>query len=481
MNRRMVINMVGKLILSEAALLLPALIVSIIYKEACLVSFIQTIIIAIILGSIMMILSRPGTKIIYAKEGFVIVAFSWIALSAIGALPFYFSGEIKHYADAFFETVSGFTTTGSSILTDVESMSKGLLFWRSFTHWVGGMGVLVFIMAILPNNSDRSIHIMKAEVPGPIVGKLLPKVRDTAKILYIIYLSLTAIEAIFLLLGGMTLFDSLVHSFGTAGTGGFGIKVDSIGGYSPYIQWVITIFMFIFSINFNLYYLILIGKAKSALRSTELWVFIAIVASAVGLITINISSMYPTISETIRHSAFQVGSIISTTGFTTTNFDLWPNFSKAILLLLMFCGACAGSTGGGIKVTRLIIVFKQIKREIKKMLHNRSVNVVKFEGKTLDDSTIYSATTYLSMYMLTFGVVFLIISLEPFGLESNFSAVVACINNIGPGFAAVGPTASFAEYSTLSKYVLSFAMLLGRLEIFPLLLALSPTTWSKKS
>lgn len=481
MNRRMVVNMIGKLMVAEAFLMLLPLAVSLYYGEDCIIPFAITIIISLLLGWIMIVASNPGNRIIYAKEGFVIVAFSWIVLSLIGALPFYISREIPSYVDAFFETVSGFTTTGASIVVDVESMSKGLLFWRSFTHWIGGMGVLVFVMAILPNSSDRSIHIMRAEMPGPIVGKLVPKVKDTAKILYIIYIAMTSLQIVLLYAGGMPLFESVVHSFGTAGTGGFGIKSDSLAGYSSYIQWVTAIFMLFFSINFNLYYLIIIKRVKTALKSTELWVFVAIALTSISLITLNILPLYSELSVAIRHATFQVSSIISTSGFATADFNLWPGFSKAILLLLMFCGACAGSTGGGLKVSRLIIIFKQIKNELKKMLHSRSVNIVKLEGKKVDSDTLKSVSSYLSIYIAVFAVIFLIISIEPFSMETNFSAVAACYNNIGPGLDSVGPTLNYSAYSGFSKIILSFAMLLGRLEIFPLILAFSPSTWSKKS
>ncbi|MBQ5743215.1 MAG: TrkH family potassium uptake protein [Clostridia bacterium] len=480
MNRRMILNTVGKMVFAEGLLLLLPLAVALIYRESCAVSLLIAAVVALAMGGLMVWISKPRTPVIYAKDGFFIVSASWILLSFIGALPFTISGEIPSYIDALFETVSGFTTTGASILADVEAMSKGLLFWRSFTHWIGGMGILVFVMAILPNVSERSIHILRAEVPGPTVGKLVPRIKDTAKILYLIYIVMTVVQIILLLCGGMPFFDSVVHAFGTAGTGGFGIKADSIAGYSPYLQWVITVFMLLFGINFNVYYLFLIRKFKTALKSTELWIYLGIVALAVALISLNVYPQYGSLSDTVRTSAFQVSSIITTTGYATADFNLWPAFSKAILLILMFIGACAGSTGGGIKVSRVILLTKQIRREIQKMLHPRSVKSLKFEGHSVEEQTLMGVSSYLGVYLLCFVVIFLIVSLEPFGMETNFSAVTACFNNIGPGFGAVGPAGNFAAYTNLSKIVLSGAMLLGRLEIFPLIIFFSPASWLKK-
>ncbi len=481
MNRRMIFYVIGQIINIEAALLLLPAVVSLYYQEsgsltACLI----TAGVALAIGLMLTLLSRPGNHLIYAKDGFVIVTLAWLALSAIGALPFVISGEIPHYADAFFETVSGFTTTGASVLIDVESLSHGLLFWRSFTHWIGGMGVLVFVMAIIPNISDRSIHMIRAEMPGPIVGKLVPKLKDTAKILYLIYIAMTLLETIFLLCGGMSLFDSLLHAFGTAGTGGFGIKADSIAGYSPYLQWVITIFMFLFGINFNLYYLMLIRRFRSAFRSTEMWIYIGLVAISVAAITVNIYPVYQNLAESLRLSAFQVSSIVTTTGYSTADFNLWPELSKGILFFLMFIGGCAGSTAGGLKISRVMILLKMIRRELKQMLHPRSVSVVKMEGKPLDEATLNSTSAYFILYIICFCAIFFFLCFEPFDFAANFSATAACFNNVGPGFGAVGPMASYHDYSALSKTVLSFAMLFGRLEIFPLLLTFSPSTWAKK-
>ena len=480
MNRRMVLNTVGHIILAEAALLLLPAVVSVVYLEECIWSFLITIAIAIILGLILKFASRPDSKVIYAKEGFVIVSFAWVLMSAIGALPFFLSGEIPHYVDALFETVSGFTTTGASILTNVEAMSHGLLFWRSFTHWIGGMGVIVFVMAIMPNIADRSMHIMKAEVPGPTVGKLVPKARETAKILYLIYITLTIIMIIMLLCGGMSLFDSIVHTFGTAGTGGFGIKSNSIGGYNAYCQWVITGFMLVFSLNFNLYYLILLRKIKAVLKSTELWFFLGLVVVCIAVITYNIYPLYTTFEETIRTSSFQVATIISTTGYATTNFNTWPGLSKAILLVLMVVGGCAGSTAGGLKCARVVMLVKTVHRELKKLLHPRSVRAVNMEDKRVDEQTLSAVTSYFAIYAMCTISIFVLLSIEPFGIETNLSATLACFNNVGPGFGAVGPIGSYADYSVFSKLLLTLAMLLGRLEIFPLVLGLNPLAWRKR-
>lgn len=480
MNRRMVLYMLGNVIKLEAALMIPALITSLIYKEECIVDFIISIAVALFAGFTLTFVSKPSNKVIFAKEGFVIVALSWLVLSAIGALPFFLSKEIPSYIDAFFETVSGFTTTGASILTDVEAMSRGLLFWRSFTHWIGGMGVLVFILAVVNTLSDRSIHILRAESPGPIIGKLVPKMKQTTRILYIIYIVLTLLDFVFLLIGRMPVYEALVHALGTAGTGGFGVKADSFTSYSPYLQWVTTIFMLIFGVNFNIYYLILIRKWKNALKSNELIFYCGMVIAAVAAICINVFPMYDSFSEALRHSAFQVATVVSTTGYATADFNLWPGFSKTILLMLMFIGACAGSTAGGFKCSRVIILLKKIRRETKKLIHPRSVNTVRFEGKSIENQLISSVSSYLTVYILIYCAVTLIISLDGFDIETNISAATACFNNIGPGLSAVGPAANYAAFSPFSKLMLSFLMLFGRLEIYPMLIALSPSTWSKK-
>lgn len=480
MNHKVVSYMVGRILQIEALLFILPIIVSLIYGEKCVVALIISAVIALGIGILLTRVFGKNDKLLFAKEGFAIVALAWISMSVIGALPFYISGEIPKYIDALFETISGFTTTGASILTNVESLSKGLLFWRSFSHWVGGMGVLVFVMAIFPEESGRSIHIMRAEMPGPIVGKLVPKIRETAKILYLIYIFMTLIQIVLLLVGGMPLFDSITITFGTAGTGGFGIKNDSIASYSPYLQWVIAIFMMLFGINFNLYYLILVKRFKTALKSTELWVYIGILAVASLLITGNIYSLYNNIPDAVRASFFQVSSVMTTTGFATTDFNLWPSFSKVILVTLMFIGACAGSTGGGLKVSRIVIAIKTILRDIKRMLHPRTIGSVKYEGKKLDNQTINNITVYFTVYGILFIMLLLLISVDNFDFETNFTAVTACYNNIGPGLAGVGPASNFAAYSVFSKLVLSVAMLLGRLEIFPILLIFTPHLWKRK-
>ena len=450
--------MIGQIIKLEAVLLVLPLAVSIIYRERCALSFLITALASLFVGFAVTLISKPGNRLIYAKEGVCIVALAWLALSAIGAVPFVLSGEVRSYADAFFETVGGFTTTGASVLTDIEGMSHGLLFWRSFTHWVGGMGVLVFIMAIIPSVCDRSIHILRAEMPGPVMGKLVPKLKQTAKILYLIYIVMTVLEMILLLCGGMSLFDSALHSFATAGTGGFGIKGDSIASYSPYLQWVIAAFMFLFGINFNIYYLLLVRRFRSVLKSTETWCYIAICLISVSIITGNIYSIYGNLPDSVRASAFQVASLVTTTGFSTADFNLWPGLSKGILLILMFIGGCAGSTAGGLKVSRVVMMIKMIRREFMKMIHPRSVSAVRIEGKKVDDTTLNGVNVYFALYMVIYFAVFLLLCLEPFDFETNFTAVAACYK----------------------KIVLSATMLLGRLEIYPLLFALIPSTWTKK-
>lgn len=481
MNRRMIFYMLGQILSLEAALMVFPLAVSLIYREFnSAVPFIISIALSLAVGTVLKLICRSENHTIYAREGFMIVALAWIMLSLFGALPFYISGEIPSFVDAFFETVSGFTTTGSSILTDVEAMSHGMLFWRSFTHWIGGMGIIVLIMAILPTSNGRSIHIMRAEMPGPIVGKLVPKVRDTAKILYIIYIVLTIVQTVLLICGGMPVFDSIVHSLGTAGTGGFGIKADVLASYSPYCQWVIAIFMLIFGVNFNLYYFLLIKRFRAVYKSEELHVYLGIIFVSTALIAVNTRGMFSGISETVRHSFFQVSSIITTTGYSTVDYDLWPSFSKAVIFLLLFVGGCAGSTAGGLKISRIILLFKSLKNSIRKMIHPRAVNAVRFEGKSIDEATQKSVNGYFALYMFILVAVFLLISFEPMGLETNLSAAVTCFNNVGPGLAGVGPSMNFAAYTPFSKLVLSGAMLLGRLELYPLIIAMSVSAWGKK-
>lgn len=481
MNRKMVYYMTGRIILLEGALLLVPLIVSLIYQDVGTVPFLITIAICAAVGGALSCFFRKTSQVIFAKEGFLITALAWLSVSAIGAIPFVLSGQIPSYIDAFFETVSGFTTTGASILTHVESMSHSLLFWRSFTHWMGGMGVLVLMVAIMPNLSSRTIHVLRAEMPGPTMGKLVPRLRDTAKILYVLYFVLTAAEFVLLLAGGMPVFDSAIHALGTAGTGGFGIKGDSIASYSPYLQWVIAAFMMLFGVNFNLYYLLILRRFRSILRSEELWTYVIVVLSATGLIAWNILPLYRNLSEATRQAFFQVNTITSTTGFSTADFNQWPELSKTVLVLLMFMGGCAGSTAGGLKVSRLVMLYKIVKRELRHLLHPRSVGAVRFEGKTVDNTTLISVANYFAIYAGLFVVFLLIVSFQPgFNLQSNFTAVASCFNNIGPGLDLVGPAASFAAYKPVLKLVLSFAMLFGRLEIYPMLISMSPSTWLRK-
>ncbi len=488
----MIFSTAGKVVITIGLLMLLPLITALIYAEWwCALSFGITMAGAMLVGFAMVFLFKPKNMIFFSKEGFITVAVCWLAASFVGAVPFVISGEIPNYVDALFEIVSGLTTTGASIVSDVEALSKSILFWRSFSHWVGGMGVIVFVMAITARAPDRSMHILRAEMPGPIVDKLVPRSKDTAKILYLIYMVLTGVMVIALLLCGMPLFDSLVHAFGTAGTGGFGIKADGVASYSPAAQWVLTVGMFIFSINFNLYYLVLIGKFKTAIKSTELHVFTGIVVVSTGVIAFNIAGTFSSFADALRHSAFQVSSIISTTGFSSCDFDKWNSVAKTVLLMLMVVGGCAGSTAGGLKVSRLIILWRGIKRDFKKALHPRTASVVKFEGKRVDESTINGIGTYIGVYVFIIIAVMILISFDPWCnvlaaegtynvFETNFSATLTCINNVGPGLAAVGPTQSFASYGMFSKIVLTFTMLLGRLEIYPLLLTFIPMTWIKK-
>ena len=477
MNKKMVLFTLGKLLKVEAVLLRLPLVVSFIYQEHIGLSY---AIVAVFVFLVGLLMSRklPKNRNIYAREGFFIVGVSWVLLSVFGALPFMLTGEIPSFTDAFFETVSGFTTTGSSILSNLDGLSHASLFWRSFTHWVGGMGILVFTVAFIPLASGRTMHILKAEMPGPVIGKLVSKVRVTARILYVIYAALTLVQIILLILGGMPVFDSILNSFATAGTGGFSMSNEGIAVYnSAYIDGVITVFMILFGINFNLIYFFLIGKIAPVLKSEELRGYLAIIAGSTLLITLNIASQYPSYLKAFRYAVFQVASIITTTGFTTTNYDKWPMFSQTILLLLMFIGACAGSTGGGIKVSRIIMLSKQAIQELKKMIHSRSVTTLNFEGEAIAPKTISNVYSYLVLYLLVFAASLLILSLENLDFQTTFSAVATCINNVGPGFKAVGPTGNFGFLSDFSKWTLSFAMLAGRLEIFPILLLFSKSLW----
>lgn len=478
MNYKIVFYTVGKAIALEGAIMLIPTIVSLIYHESAS-AFLTTIIICEAIAALLILPCRNSSERLYTREGFAIVSFAWIGLSMLGALPFYLSGSIPSYIDAIFESVSGFTTTGASILTDVEALGKGMLFWRSATHWIGGMGVLVFILAIAERNPNRSINIMKAEMPGSKVDKLKPKAKTTAIILYRTYCVMTLLEILLLLIGHMPLYDSIVHSLGTAGTGGFGIYNDSIGSFSPYLQYIIAIFMILFGVNFSLYYLLIRGRGRSILKSTELRWFIAIVGIATMIIFVANHELYSSGEENLRTAFFQVASIISTTGYSTCDFNAWPEISKIVIFVLMFIGGCEGSTAGGLKVSRIMTISYAVKNSVKSALHPRMVSAVRISGKVVPNETIGSIFSYLGLYLITGVAGLLIISGNGFGFETNVTAVVSCLNNIGPGLAAVGPASNFAAFSDLSKLVLSAIMLLGRLEIYPLLLTFTAErTWN---
>lgn len=481
MNYRMISYYIGRILLIEALLLVLPAVGAIIYGENTLLSYALTIALLTVTGSLA-VRKKPDKTSIYAKEGYVIVALTWILMSLFGALPFYFSGNIPSFTDAFFETVSGFTTTGSTLLRNVEAMPKSLLFWRSFTHWIGGMGILVFVIAIMPKTENSSMHVMRAEVPGPTVGKLVSKLRASARILYGIYCVLTVLEIVMLLVGGMPLFDSIVNAFATAGTGGFAVLNNSIEGYhSVYSEMVIAVFMLIFGVNFNLYYMFLVKQGKQAIKSEELRWYIGIVAAAVFIIA---ASLYTTkhdgLAESFRYAFFQVSSIITTTGFSTTNFDTWPVIAKFVLVFLMFVGACAGSTGGGIKVSRLVILVKSGLRDIKKAINPRSIETVKIDKRTIEEPVVKSVSVFFATYMLVMAASLLVVSLDGFDFETTATSVISCLGNIGPGLGAVGPYGNFADFSVLSKLTLSFAMLAGRLELIPMLMLFSPYAWAKK-
>ena len=481
MNYKMMGRFIAQILSIEGLFMVPALLIGIFSGETGAArAFGLTIGLITVIAAVLTLLCRKAPSAFYAKEGLVCVGISWVVLSLTGCLPFYISREIPAYIDAFFEIVSGFTTTGSSILPSVEALSKSLLYWRSFSHWLGGMGVLVFLLAFTGEQGKGfTMHLLRAESPGPSVGKLVPKMRKTASILYLIYIALTVINVIFLLLGNMPLFDAVCTAFGTAGTGGFGIKNDSLASYSPYLQNVTTVFMALFGVNFSCYYLLLLGHVRSVFKDEELRLYLGIIFGSIILIVLNLRGFYDTLGETVRHAAFTVSTIITTTGFATTDFDLWPAFSKAIIMLLMIVGACAGSTGGGLKVARAMLLMKSLRRNIGQVLKPRKVQVVRNNGAVVDEKILANANAYLAAYVVILSLSFLIISLDNFSVATNFTAVLACFNNIGPGLEAVGPTCNFSGYSTLSKLVLSFDMLAGRLEIFPMLVLFSRSTWRR--
>lgn len=471
----------GQILKIEGALLLVPALTGLLYREPAAAAYLLIAVICEAIG-LLLTLRRPKKLVLYAREGMVSVALAWIVLSLFGALPFVLCGDIPSFSNALFEIISGFTTTGASILEDVEVLSHASLIWRSFSHWVGGMGVIVFMLAIIPMASGYNMQLMKAESPGPSVGKLVPRVKESAKILYLIYVSLTGIQLVLLLLTGMKGFDAVCITFGTAGTGGFGIWNSSCGGYTTLQQGIITIFMLAFGVNFNAYYFLLGKDKKQAFRMEEVRGYFLIVAVSILLITINIRGLFHSLPESFHHAAFQVASIITTTGYSTENFDLWPMFSKMILILLMFCGACAGSTGGGIKVSRILILLKAVRTEIRHYMHPRAVTTMKMDGKAIDKSIFRGVLVYLAAYAFLFTASVLILSLDPTqSFATDFTAVAATFNNIGPGLEMVGPAANFNSLTLLSKYVLMFDMLAGRLELFPLLIFFLPSTWKKNA
>lgn len=483
MNYRMITSTVGKLLMIEALFMTLPLFVAFYYDEGISAAGVYAAVMALLIAAgTILTFFKPEHKRIFAKEGFVIVALSWILVAFFGALPFYFSGEIPHFTDAFFETVSGLTTTGASILTDIEALPKSLLFWRSFTHWIGGMGVIVFVLAVLPQKDTRSMHIMRAEVPGPIVGKMLSKTTATARILYLLYTAITLLEAFILYLGRVPLFDSITLAFSTAGTGGFAIKNASVAAYDNlYVEIVLSLFMIIFGINFNLFYLVLVRQVKRVLKSEELWVYLSIIAVSTLTIACNILPSVQTFGSALRQAGFTVSSIISTTGFVTADFNTWPTFSKCILVALMLVGSMAGSTGGGLKIARIIILFKSGLREIRRAIRPGTVKCIKLDGAVIDKGTVSTVNSYFTLYMVIIAVSAILVSFNNLDFTSTVSAVITCINNVGPGLGAVGPTSNFSALSAFSKIVLSADMLIGRLEIFPMLILFSPASWKKNS
>lgn len=484
MNYRMMGKFISRILFVEVVFMLPALVIAVYHGEENTVwGFLTGIVITLATALLLYLLCRKARKGFYAREGLVCVGASWIVMSLLGCLPFYFSGEIPSFIDALFETVSGFTTTGASILPEVEALSMGSLYWRSFTHWLGGMGVLVFVLAIgrgKEKSDGYTMHLLRAESPGPKVEKLVPRMRDSAKILYFIYVLLTIINMVFLLIGGMPLFDAFCTAVGTAGTGGFGIKNDSIGGYSPYLQNVCTVFMLLFGVNFSCYYMLVIRQVKNVFKDEELRFYVATVLGSILLIAWNVRGFYGTMEETFRHAAFQVASLVSSTGFSTTDFDLWPSFSKAILFGLMIVGACAGSTGGGFKCGRALLLIKSLRRNVRQILHPRKVQVVRVNGQMVSEQVLDNTNAYLAAYVFIIVFSFIVVSLDDFSPMTNFSAVLTCFNNMGPGFEAVGPTCNFGDYSVLSKTLLIVDMLAGRLEIFPILILFSRSMWGGK-
>ena len=478
MNHHMIGFVIGRILLTEAVLLVLPMAVALLYGEAAAPFLIPMLLVAVC--GLLLSARKPARTSLYARDGLAVVALAWLLMSLFGAMPFVLSGDIPRFVDAFFETVSGFTTTGASILTEIEPLGRGILFWRSFTHWVGGMGVLVFVKAILPMTDGQGMHLLRAEVPGPTVGKLVPRVRQTAKILYLIYIAMTLLEMLLLLLGGMSFYDALLHAFATAGTGGFSTRGASIAAFdSLYLEMVIAAFMVLFGVNFNLYFLLLIGRWKDALKSEELHWYLGIIAASVMAIALGISKMYGGLATGLRHAFFYVASITSSTGFGTVDFVTWPEYCKWIIVMLMFCGACAGSTGGGIKTSRVIILFKNVACEIRQMIHPRAVTRVQLDGKRVDSDGLKAVSTFFTSFMLLLITGSFLVSLDGYDMATNFSAVLSSLSNIGPGMSLIGPTGNYNIFSYGSKLVLTVMMLIGRLEIFPILILFSPSTWKK--
>ena len=476
----MIAYLLGNILHIEGVLLSVPIVVAFYYKEELSgTAFIAAAVVCLVSGAILQC-REPEDKRIYGREGFIVAALSWIVMSFFGAIPYYLTNSIHGFINCYFETVSGFTTTGATTLLEIEHLDKAILFWRCFTHWIGGMGILVFMLAVMPMSDDRTMHLMKAEAPGPLVSKLVPRVKSTAKILYIIYVVLTILEIILLFAGGMSLFDSIIHGISTAGTGGFSSRNASIAAYnSRYFEYVITIFMLLFSVNFNLFYLMIMRDFKNVWRNEELRTFVLIVVVATALITLNIYNYYPTLEAAFRHAIFQVAAIMSTTGFVTANFDLWPEFSKTILFCLLFLGACGGSTAGGIKISRFIILVKMVMREVKHIVHPRSVNLIKLDGYKIESEVTRNVASFITLYILILLGSFILISLNGFDFATNMTAVTTCLSNVGPGLNMAGPTENLEFFSPFSKLILCLDMLLGRLEIFPILMLFTPSIWKK--
>ncbi|MDD3165190.1 MAG: TrkH family potassium uptake protein [Oscillospiraceae bacterium] len=479
MNKRYIINLLGYILLIEAAFMLLPVAVGLYYHEQSWIYFLCTAVIGAAVG-ILMVLTRPNSRALFAKGGFVTVALGWILMSLVGAIPFTMSGQIPSYLDAVFETVSGFTTTGASILTNIEALDRCMLFWRSFTHWLGGMGVLVFMLAVIPLAGGQTIHLLRAESPGPTVSKIVPKMRTSSSILYGIYLGLTILEILLLRLGGMPMFDSLCNAFGTAGTGGFSIWNNSMAHYnSYYLQGVVTVFMALFGLNFTVYFYFLLRKPMMALKNTELRWYLGLMLGAIAIITFNIRGLFPTLFDAFHHAAFTTSSVMTTTGYCTADFNTWPELSRLVLVFLMFIGACAGSTGGGIKVSRIVIMVKSTIQEVRKLVHPRSVTVVLVDGKRVTDETVRGVHSYMMIYILVTVLSILLVSLDNFDFTTTVTSVIATLNNIGPGLGLVGATGNYAGFSAMSKIVLSLDMLFGRLELFPMLILMLPSTWRR--